>query len=139
MSKIIHVGKVHLPKRRGSNYAILREISPKDFRWFIEDKGQEKETGIKGESIPQAIHNAKKRWKDSAFNPMHCGIRFELPERDQHGTKALFYQMIQSQRHNNGVYFDIKLNQQCIVQNISNEALLLMSRWEKEGKLGESA
>ncbi|SCA63168.1 Uncharacterized protein SCG7109_AJ_00090 [Chlamydiales bacterium SCGC AG-110-M15] len=135
MSKIIHVGKLHLPKQRKSSYAILRETDEGELQWYIENGTGENATDIKEKTVSEAIRSAKRRWRDAAFNPLHCGTRFELPERDEHGAKALFCQMVQSQRVNNGIYFDEQINQQCIVNNISTEAIALMKRWEKEGKL----
>ena len=132
---IIHVGKLYLPKRRKSQYAILRKLEDNSFQWFIEDKNKELPSTVKGKTVSSSIRAAKRHWRDAAFNPLHCGMRYELPERDEHGSKALFHEMIKSQEVSNGIYFEESINQQCIVNSISNEALALMKRWKMEKKI----
>ena len=66
---------------------------------------------------------------------MHCGFRYTLPERDEHGLNALFNQMVASYSSSNGVYFEQELGHPCIVQNASIQARLLWKKLKQANRL----
>lgn len=114
-NKLIHVA------RKGSTLYFLRKKGD-DFVWF---EG-ENETPIVSKNIEEAIRLANRKWH---FRMLACGFRYTLPERDEHGNNALFYQMAASQKTLTGVYFDEELGHPCIVQNASGEALDLLKTY----------
>lgn len=125
---IIHVAKMQR-QNQGFIYCFLRKIEPYRYIWFLEDSTHiEKETPIWGGTSEEAIAAAYKAWKIEFFNTLNCGFRYTLPERDEVGTNALFYQMVASYRSMTGVYFDEELHANCIVQFASQEARELSKR-----------
>lgn len=125
--KIIHAARIQL-KERTLRYLLLYEKAPQEYLWYMkEPDGSEKETGVTGRSISEAIRQARKEWQREGFRTLHCGFRYTLPERDEHGGNALFYQMVASYSSPNGVYFDEELGHNCFVQAASQEALSLRS------------
>lgn len=121
-AKLIHLGRIE-----GNNpipiYLLLRQIGTYHYAWFINNHdGNESETPVWGPTAEEAIRMAYKHWKIDNFRPVNCGFRYTLPERDEHGTNALFYQMVASYSSMNGMYFDEELGSHCIVHNASLEA-----------------
>ena len=130
---VIHVGKI-LVKGKGQVILLLKKISPEEYRWFEYFKGQEISTSIKGINKEEAIRCARKEWLLSNFVTMNCGFRYMLPERDEHGMNALFYQMKASLLSYNGIYFDEEVGYNCYVQNASSEARNLMNELLEKDK-----
>ncbi len=115
---------------------LLRKKEPHVFVWLQEGSdGQEIETSISANHIEEAIRLAAKHWKKAQFSPFNCGFRYTLPERDEHGTNALFYQMTASYATSNGVYFDEDLGSNCFVQAASDEAKNLWQKLKTERRL----
>jgi hypothetical protein len=125
--KLIHLGSI-----AGSQplpiYLLLRQIQDYHFAWYKKLPTHEEETPIWGPTAEEAIRLAYKHWKIDNFRTLNCGYRYTLPERDEHGSPALFYQMIASYSSMNGIYFDEELGFNCIVHNASQEARLI---WKK--------
>lgn len=120
-AKLIHIGRIEgttpMPK-----YIFLRQMTPYHYAWFMWDNPNETETPVWGPTAEEAIRLAYKHWKIDNFRTVNCGFRYTLPERDEHGSNALFYQMIASYSSMNGIYFDEELGSNCIVHNASMEA-----------------
>jgi len=113
----------------GKTYLFLRQLEPYRYVWFLEKSlDQEEETSIWGGVSEEAILAASKHWVLDEFRLLNCGFRYELPERDEIGTQALYHQMAASYASMTGVYFDGELGHNCIVQNASNEAKNLWRR-----------
>lgn len=129
--KLIHIAKIAV-QNQGPCLLLLRQIEPFRYIWFKENQpGVESETEIWGGTAEEAIREATKNWQLDEFQPVNCGFRYTLPERDEVGTNALFHQMASSYGSMNGVYFDDELSSNCIVQNASAEARLLWKRLQK--------
>ena len=109
-------------EKKGSLYLFLREMGPKQFAWFKKNSDCESETSVGSNTIEEAIRLGTQTWKDRYFRTIGCGFRYTLPERDEHGTNALFCQMAASYASMNGVYFDEELGCNCIVFHASTEA-----------------
>lgn len=93
------------------------------FQWF--EKGNPLEFSATG--IEEAMRLIWRYFKelDLPFRMVHCGRRYTLPERDEHGMPALFHQMVASFEQSTGIYFDEELGHQCVVEHPSEEALTL--------------
>ncbi|MCB1149264.1 MAG: hypothetical protein KDK48_03790 [Chlamydiia bacterium] len=117
--KIYHVGTLF---RDGEKKLLfLKRSGPETYQWFEGDTP----TSVKGITPEEACRLARKEWKRESFTPLFCGSRFTLPERDEHGSFALFHQMGASYDSMNGIYYDDELGFSCIVKNASKEALEL--------------
>ena len=134
-NKLIHIARIQ-PKGIPVVYLFLRQMDPHIFRWFEEKGSDEIETPVFGNSPEEAIRQANRHWKlNMAFRTVICGFRFTLPERDEHGSNALFHQMVASYSSMNGFYFDEELGHNCIIQNASKESRELWDRLKTAGKL----
>lgn len=132
--KLIHAATIQI-QTRGFFYLFLRQIDHFRYIWFLEEEpGVEKETAIWGGTAEEALLAAYKNWKMDSIQPLNCGFRYTLPERDEVGSNALFHQMVSSYSSMNGVYFDEDLGQNCIVQNASMEARSLLKRLQQSGQ-----
>lgn len=131
--RLIHVAEILL-QNKGKRYLFLRQINPYHYSWF-EEEGQEKETPIWGATAEEAIAAARRQWKNQEFRTLNCGFRYSLPERDEHGVNALFYQMAASYQSMTGVYYEEELGANCMVQNASIEARDLLQRLQLAGRL----
>lgn len=126
--RIIHVGKI-FGEDGLMHYLLLKQTESNSFKWSqCTTDLIESETGISAPSISEAIRLAKCHWKERYFQPLNCGFRYTLPERDEHGMNALFYQMTAAYSSMNGIYFDEELGNNCIVNFASDEAKQL---WKK--------
>ncbi len=135
LDDLIHVGRYILPKK-GRRLLYLRQKDPSYFAWYEESpEGEEVETDIGGANVEDALRLAHKEWRGYYFTTLNCGFRYTLPERDEHGSNALFYQMIASYSTATGVYFDQNLGHNCFVQAASQEALDLWDRLKHKGKI----
>ena len=123
LPKLIHIAVIQ-PHR----YLYLRQKDPHTFVWY----DGEKETTVSGITIAEAIQKARKWWKEDSFRTLNCGFRYTLPERDEHGCNALFYQMAASYSAPNGIYFDEDLGHNCIVNAASQEALGLWREMKQQ-------
>lgn len=121
-SDIIHIASIK-PEGRTA-YLFLKKKDPRTYQWFEENH----ETEVKGITPEEALRLAKKHWQYVSFRFVHCGFRFTLPERDEHGGNALFCQMAASYASSNGIYFDEELGHSCIVKNASSEAVQLLKQ-----------
>jgi hypothetical protein len=123
--KLIHVAKI-FPAQGKAQYLLLRQIADGKFCWFENDK----EHVLIGTSVVEALQAARKHWKSHHFQTIHCGFRYTLPERDEHGCNALYYQMAASYNSSNGIYFDEELGHNCFVNFASHEALSLKKQFD---------
>lgn len=123
--KVYHVGFI-FPRR----YLFLKKLDSSLFQWFktTPSLDEEEETPCLGKTPAEAIFSAYANWKDAYFRPLHCGFRYSLPERDEVGCKAFFWEMAKSYSSLNGRYFDEELGHFCYVDFASQEAL---SIWRK--------
>ncbi len=128
--KLIHVGRFG-----DGTYAFLRKNDSNLYSWWIQSVDGEKESGITGPSAEEALRKAHQNWKDRPFRTVICGFRYTLPERDEHGTNALFHQMISSYSTPNGVYLDEELGHTCHVQFASDEALNLWKELKIQNRI----
>jgi hypothetical protein len=133
LNTLIHVAKYHPFQQRERNL-FLRKESPFRYTWFEELEGEEIATDVYGSSVEEALRLAHRFWKEQAFRTIICGFRYNLPERDEHGMNALFYQMANSYHSPNGVYFDNELGHNCYVQNASKEALEQLKQLENSNR-----
>lgn len=134
-NKLIHVGTIR-EKNEGKRTLFLRECAPKEYLWFAETvDGTEEPTGLVSETIEDSLRIAHKHWRHSQFQGLRCGFRYTLPERDEHGMNALFFQMAASLSAFNGIYFDQELGHNCFVQNASQDAVDLWHKLRKENRL----
>ena len=125
--KVIHIARI-LSRQGRPLTLFLRQIEPAHFVWFEEAEGSMAETSVSGHTIEEALRLAARFWKNSSFRFIHCGFRYVLPERDEHGINALFHQMCASYRSPNGIYYDEELGNNCFVQNASSEALEIFTK-----------
>ena len=128
LANLIHVGRRY-PQGGGVVWLFLRKVNPHTFTWFErQNENQEIETAMTAPTIREAIRLANDLWKEDLFSLLRCGFRYPMPERDEHGQNALFYQMVASLSSMNGIYFDEELGSNCFVQNASSEARTV---WEQ--------
>lgn len=134
-NKLIHLAHIQLPKK-GKSLLLLRERTPHDYGWYMETESEsEEDTGIRGDTVEEALQIAHRHWKLESFKTVICGFRYTLPERDECGMNALFHQMAASHKSFNGIYFDEDLGHNCFVQNASQESLNLLQRLELQQRL----
>lgn len=129
MKDLIHVAE-HLSKEKGKQLLFLKKVEPRLYTWFEGDSATE----ITADTIEEVIRLARRHWKEESFRPMMCGFRYTLPERDEHGINALYWQMALSYNSPNGIYFDEEIGCNCIVQNASLEARQLWKELSVEPK-----
>lgn len=132
--KLIHVAHFQ-PVKGKKTYLFLREISKENYQWFEFLDPEEKKTDIVGRTIPDAISNARKKWKHEYFKTLNCGFRYTLPERDEHGINALFHQMAASYASSNGIYFDEDVGNNCFINFASQEAKNLLALIKSKNQL----
>jgi hypothetical protein len=132
VGKLIHAAAIYANGKWC--YLFLREDAKRHFTWHEEQENGTNEitTPISAPSIEEAMHLASKHWKNNSFKTIHCGFRYTLPERDEHGINAFFYQMVASYSSGNGIYYDESIGNNCFVQNASEEALNL---WKSQNRL----
>lgn len=128
--KIIHIGRIQ-PDGRRVVYLYLHRFDD-HYIWLGNDQ---KAISPPYLSAQEAILAAHKLWKELSFRTVNCGFRYTLPERDEHGQNALFYQMAASYSSMNGQYFEEELGHMCIVHNASNESRNLFEKLKGENKL----
>jgi len=119
---IIHVAK--LSKGRDTCMLFLRKMGSETYQWFEDHEP----TKVKGITPEEAIRLAKRHFSFDSLNFLNCGKRFTLPERDEHGSNALFHQMAASYSSFNGIYYDEELGHSCQVKEASQEALDLLAQ-----------
>lgn len=119
---VVHAASIR-PRGPEKTYLLLRSRSDGTFRWSIFTPQHEEDTGVTAPSIAEAMQLAFAKWHDQGFRPLHCGMRFTLPERDEIGRNALFHEMVASYRTPTGNYMDTKISRPCIVNKASQEAL----------------
>lgn len=118
-----------------SSLLFLRRLDPARYQWFIEKEGKEEETDISNPVPEEAFRLAFRRWKEKDFIPLHCGYRYMLPERDEHGMPAYFEQMVKSINSSSGVYYDDTVGYNCIVNLIPTATRALYEKLKKENRL----
>ncbi len=118
--KVIHAA--HSMILGEKQLVLLLETTPRHFEWFLNDQPTE----VFADTIEEAIRLANKRWKQEGFSCLNCGFRYTLPERDEHGMNALFYQMAASFASMTGVYFDEELGNNCIIHNIPSTTIAIL-------------
>ena len=107
------------------HYLFLKQLDLHTYTWFDDEDNA---TAVSATTIEEAIRLARRTWKERGFRTVICGFRYTLPERDEHGSNAFFFQMAASLSSMNGVYFDEELGHNCLVQGASSEAKEL---WQK--------
>lgn len=131
----MHVAQIK-PCNEGPRYLYLRKNSPHLFTWFKDaDNNTETEESVSSPSVEEAIRLARLHWKEDHFRTLGCGMRYTLPERDEHGINALFHQMAASYSSPNGIYFDEELGNNCFVNFASQEARDLWQQLKKQSRL----
>jgi hypothetical protein len=125
IQNLIHIGKI-FSLAGAAKYMFLRKTSTQSYKWFEGiPEGEEIDTALEASSVENAIRLAFATWQGDYFTLINCGFRYTLPERDEHGINALFYQMVASYSSLTGVYFDEIIGNNCFVQNASAEARTL--------------
>ncbi len=131
--KLIHVAFILRP-RAGKSTLYLRKISEQLYTWFEESNGTEIEMEtLSAQTIEEAMRLAHRNLKEFSFRTLNCGFRYTLPERDEHGINALFWQMGASYSAPGGVYFDEEVGHNCFVQNSSYNALKMWRKLNEGG------
>lgn len=131
---LIHVARIHAHGKW--RYLFLRKNEKGHFTWHEEQNdNQETETPVTAQTAEEALRLAPRHWNSHSWNPLHCGFRYTLPERDEHGSNAFFHQMAASCASMNGVYYDNELGNNCFVQNASEEAFSLWQRLKMQNRL----
>ena len=125
-NRLIHIGRIDGQVK--PIYFFLRQKNIQEFIWTKEEGSLEVETNLCATTIQEALLKIKKQYKIESFRFVNCGFRYTLPERDEHGINALFFQMKASYNSSNGVYFDELAGNNCHVQFASDEAKELMRR-----------
>ena len=116
--KLVHAAFIDRPKV-GRKTLFLRKISDTQFSWFEENvDGKEEEMAISAPNVEEAIALARRALKEYNFRPLNCGFRYTLPERDEHGINALFWQMAASYSTSGGIYFDEEVGHNCFVARL---------------------
>jgi len=120
-----HIGSIY-PKQ----YLFLKKNDSSGFQWFKTTPtfDQEEATSCVAETPSLAIQAANKLWKEDFFRLLHCGFRYSLPERDEVGCNAFYWEMAKSYASFNGQYFDDDVGHLCYVDFASQEALAI---WRK--------
>jgi hypothetical protein len=122
LDHLIHIGK-KLDTEGVYHYLFLRRVTPHTFSWFEANADlHENPTSLFSYNIEEAMRLAHREWALHFFRTVNCGFRYTLPERDEHGLNALFYQMIASYSSGSGIYFDEEIGCNCIVHYASQEA-----------------
>lgn len=120
--KIIHIARIQSSEDPFPHYLFLRKQGDNLFVWY----DSKAELALSGSTVQETLKMGRKTWHLNSFRMVNCGFRYTLPERDEHGCNALFYQMVESYRSYNGIYFDEELGHNCYVNFASQEALALM-------------
>jgi hypothetical protein len=132
--KLIHVALI---MDNGSwRPLFLRKIDDQHFAWFAENSdGTEEKTLIDGINTEVAIQKAYPFWKHQYIKMLNCGFKYQLPERDEHGINALFWEMVAGYTSPNGIYFDQVAGSNFFVNFASQHALKMWKSLEKQGRL----
>ena len=107
---IIHLAQVFNGKVRFL-YLVKEEGC---LRWYDGESPTELIAG----SLSEALRIAGKLYALQHFQVVHCGNKFTLPERDEHGTPATYQEMMKSLQSSNGVFQDEASGHACIVREI---------------------
>ena len=129
MKDLMHVAQ-YLSPGKGKKWLFLKKLDARLYTWFEDNEGSE----VTADTIEEAIRLAHRHWQGCSFSPLMCGFRYTLPERDEHGINALFWQMGLSYNSPNGIYFDEEIGCNCIVHNASLEARNLWKELRSEPK-----
>jgi len=134
--KLIHAAVIQ-KRGKGIIHLFLRKLDAHHYCWFegSNDGQEEVETTVSGENVEEAIRLAIRHWAEDGFRTIKCGFRYTLPERDEHGINALFYQMTASYASPNGIYFDEDLGNNCFVNFASVEARDLFNILKQQNRL----
>lgn len=118
-----HVGLIY-----PHQHLFLKKIDPGHFQWFqiTNVLNHESATDCIAKTAALAIQDAYKKWGNQFFRLLHCGFCYSLPERDEVGCNAFFWQMAKSYASSNGRYFDEERGHLCYVDFASQEALALL-------------
>lgn len=103
MIDFIHAATI---KEEGKEKMLFLKKAQGGFQWTDRE--------VEFDSLPKALDYA---WKEK-FSLLPCGYKFTLPERDEHGTPALFEEMAKSLNSMSGVFFDEREGLNCIVHQI---------------------
>jgi len=131
---LVHIGKIH-PFQQRPRYVFLRQRSSIEYAWYEGVNDQEILTDIAASSVEEAIRLAHRIWRPQSFCTVNCGFNYSLPERDEHGINALFYQMVASYSSTTGIYFERERGHNCVVHYASHEALSLWKKLKANNRL----
>lgn len=126
--RLIHLACILSSGDPNPRYLLLKQLDQQSFGWFEKTVAEEVAQPITAITIGKAILKARQHWKNDSFRTVNCGFRYTLPERDEHGMNALYYQMVASYSSSNGIYFDEEAGYNCFVNFASQEALSLWSQ-----------
>jgi len=74
-NKLIHIAKLEYSKRGVTPLLLLRETGEHKFTWYFEkERGMEEETSVEGSTIEEAMRLAHKKWKNTGFTTIKCGL-----------------------------------------------------------------
>lgn len=135
--KLMHVAFILRP-RAGKSTLFLRKEMEQKYTWFEESvaqPGKETAIAITAQTTEECMRIAHRELRDFSFATLKCGFRYSLPERDEHGSNALFWQMAASYSSPGGVYFDEEVGHNCFVQNSSLQALKLWRELKEQQKI----
>jgi len=104
---------ISIAESRGAPLLFLRKTDPSIYKWSCFQQDKETNTDLEAYSLDEAL-----RILPETYSIIGCGYLFTLPERDEHGTPALFSQMAKSLASSNGIYFDEDYGHNCVVHQI---------------------
>lgn len=113
---IVHVAEIFDGKKK--NLFLVKEEG--GMRWYEE----EQPTALFASTSVEALRTAAKHYAIKNFRMAHCGTKFTLPERDEHGAPATFEEMQKSLKSPNGVFMDDASGHVAIVREIPSRWLL---------------
>ena len=119
----IHVACI---QKGGKQTYLFLQRKADEFVWYENSQITEH----KAKTVEEAIRLIWKLRKKPgiSFRMLNCGRLYTLPERDEHGTPALFHQMVASYKTPTGTYYNEQLGHDCIVEHPSDEALRLLKK-----------
>ena len=131
-ARLMHIGVIR--DVGGSHLLFLREVDRK-YHWFLEKRGEEEKTALGADKMEEAIQLAYREWGRLEFRFLGCGYRFTLPERDEHGDPASFYQMVKALQSSSYTYMDEDLGHLCVIKQIPSFARELYHRLSESKQL----
>lgn len=135
---LIHIGKLSSADGANEELLFMRQVADDEYCWFREDRsGMERITEIMGSTPRKAVRSAQQFWGEKGFSSLYCGTRYSTIPQDEHGTPALFCQMVASYSANNtdGSYFDDLAGHECYVDFAPDDSLDLWYQLREDERL----